>query len=96
MKFENSVLAYEAALQGIGTAMGIRVLVEQYLRSGSLVAPFGPPLALDDGYYLLIPRGRQKPPALHGFRDWLRGSSKDAFLKAQGRWCRFGKGGAAE
>jgi LysR family transcriptional regulator, glycine cleavage system transcriptional activator len=71
MKFENSVLAYEAALQGIGTAMGIRVLVEQYLRSGSLVAPFGPPLALDDGYYLLIPRGRQKPPALHGFRDWL-------------------------
>jgi LysR family glycine cleavage system transcriptional activator len=71
MKFENSVLAYEAALQGIGVAMGVRVLVEQYLRSGSLVAPFGPPLALDDGYYLLIPRGRQRPPALRRFRDWL-------------------------
>jgi LysR family glycine cleavage system transcriptional activator len=71
MKFENSVLAYEAALQGIGVAIGIRVLVEQYLRSGSLVAPFGPPLALDDGYYLLIPRGRQQPPALRRFRDWL-------------------------
>jgi LysR family transcriptional regulator, glycine cleavage system transcriptional activator len=71
MKFENSVLAYEAALQGIGVAMGMRVLVEQYLRSGSLIAPFGPPLALDDGYYLLIPRGRQRPPALRRFRDWL-------------------------
>jgi LysR family glycine cleavage system transcriptional activator len=71
MKFENSVLAYEAALQGIGIAMGIRVLVEQYLHSGSLVAPFGPPLALDDGYYLLIPRGRQRPPALQHFRNWL-------------------------
>jgi LysR family transcriptional regulator, glycine cleavage system transcriptional activator len=71
MKFENSVLAYEAALQGIGVAMGVRVLVEQYLRSGSLVAPFGPALALDDGYYLLVPRGRQRPPMLRHFRDWL-------------------------
>jgi LysR family glycine cleavage system transcriptional activator len=71
MKFENSVLAYEAALQGIGIAMGVRVLVEQYLRSGSLIAPFGPALILDDGYYLLIPRGSQRPPALRRFRDWL-------------------------
>ena len=71
MKFENSILAYEAALQGIGIAIGVRVLVEQYLRSGSMVAPFGPPLALDDGYYLLIPRGRKRPPALRHFRDWL-------------------------
>lgn len=71
MKFENSILAYEAALQGIGVAMSMRILVEQYLRSGSLVAPFGPALALDDGYYLLIPRGRQWPPILRHFRDWL-------------------------
>ena len=71
MKFENSILAYEAALQGIGVAMGMRVLVEQYLRSGSLIAPFGPALALDDGYYLLIPRSRQRLPILRHFRDWL-------------------------
>jgi LysR family transcriptional regulator, glycine cleavage system transcriptional activator len=71
MKFENSILAYEAALQGIGVAMGMRVLVEQYLRSGSLIAPFGPALALDDGYYLLIPRSRQRSPILRHFRDWL-------------------------
>ena len=51
--------------------MGMRVLVEQYLRSGSLIAPFGPALALDDGYYLLIPRGRQRPLILQRFRDWL-------------------------
>ena len=50
--------------------MGVHVLVEQYLRSGSMVAPFGPPLALDDGYYL-PPRGRKRPPALRHFRDWL-------------------------
>lgn len=71
MKFENSILAYEAALQGIGVAMGVRVLVEQYLHSGSMIAPFGPALPLDDGYYLLIPRGRKRSPALGHFRDWL-------------------------
>ena len=31
LKFENSVLAYEAALQGMGVAIGVRILVEQYL-----------------------------------------------------------------
>jgi LysR family glycine cleavage system transcriptional activator len=71
MKFENSILAYEAALQGIGVAMGMRVLVEQYLRSGSLIAPFSLSLPLDDGYYLLIPRGRRQPLILKHFRDWL-------------------------
>ena len=50
--------------------MGVRVLVEQYLRSGSLVAPLGAALPLDDGYYL-IPRGRQPSPALGQFREWL-------------------------
>ncbi len=71
LKFENSVLAYEAALQGIGLAMGVRVLVEPYLRLGSLVAPFGPGLRLDSGYYLVRPEGRPMSPALRHFRAWL-------------------------
>jgi LysR family glycine cleavage system transcriptional activator len=71
LKFENSVLAYEAALQGIGIAMGVRVLVAQYLRLGSLVAPFGHTVPLGIGYYLLTPRGRPLPTGLRHFHDWL-------------------------
>lgn len=71
LKFENSVLAYEAALQGIGVAMGVRVLVDQFLRLGSLVAPFEHVLPLDTGYYLVIPRGRPMSVALRDFRRWL-------------------------
>ena len=83
MKFENSILAYEAALQGIGVVIGVRVLVEQYLRSGSLVAPFGPALALDDGYYLLIPRGKRRPPYTAAFpRLVARGGCEDGFLNS--------------
>ena len=85
LKFENSVLAYEAALQGIGIAMGVRVLVAQYLRLGSLVAPFAHTLPLDLGYYLLTPRGRSLSPAMRHFRDWLReeiGSEVDASARS--------------
>jgi LysR family glycine cleavage system transcriptional activator len=71
LKFENSVLAYEAALQGIGVAMGVRVLVSEYLRLGSLVAPFGHVLELDLGYYLLMPKNRRPSPAMKAFRNWL-------------------------
>lgn len=72
LKFENSVLAYEAALQGIGVAMGVRVLVAQHVRLGSLVAPFGHVLPLDLGYYLLLPQERRASRAVKAFRDWLR------------------------
>jgi LysR family glycine cleavage system transcriptional activator len=71
LKFENSVLAYEAALQGIGVAMGVRVLVSEYLRLGSLVAPFDHVLTLDLGYYLLMPKNRRASPAMRAFRNWL-------------------------
>ena len=100
MKFENSILAYEAALQGIGVAMGVHVLVEQYLRSGSMIAPFGPPLPLDDGYYLLIPRGRKRSPALGHFRDWLleeaaRDRQLDGWAGGVLRWIVGSRGYAA-
>jgi LysR family transcriptional regulator, glycine cleavage system transcriptional activator len=71
LKFENSVLAYEAALQGMGVAIGVHILVEQYLRVGSLIAPFGPAVPLNSGYYLLTPRGRPTSPMLRNFRNWL-------------------------
>jgi len=78
IKFENSAMSYEAAVQGIGVAMGMRVLVETYLRSGELVAPFDHVLTLNDGYYLIWPRNRQETPALRTFRAWLSEYSRSA------------------
>lgn len=71
MKFENSAMAYEAALQGAGIAIGIRVLVDSYLASGELVAPFGHVHRLQDGYYLLYPAGAAQSQAFQAFREWL-------------------------
>lgn len=65
-------MAYEAAIQGLGCAIGIRALVERYLASGVLVAPFGALThTLPGGYYLVRPKGRIEPPALRIFRTWL-------------------------
>ncbi|SPA33159.1 Transcriptional regulator [Cupriavidus taiwanensis] len=71
MRFENSAMAYEAALQGAGIAIGIRVLVESYLASGALVAPFDYVHRLDGGYYLIYPSTARPSRTLALFRDWL-------------------------
>ncbi|MCD0505204.1 LysR substrate-binding domain-containing protein [Bordetella petrii] len=71
LKFENSAMAYEAAIQGVGCAIGIRALVGRYLDSGALVAPFALTHTLPGGYYLVRPKGRRESPALRIFRAWL-------------------------
>lgn len=71
LKFESSTLAYEAARQGSGVAMGIAVLVDSDLASGALVSPFGQPVRLPGGYYLVRPRDRPASAAMGTFRTWL-------------------------
>lgn len=71
-KYESSVLAYQAAIEGQGVAMAQRALVQGELAAGTLVAPF--PLQLDMGrwtYYLIYPQSRLRNPAFRVFRDWL-------------------------
>jgi LysR family transcriptional regulator, glycine cleavage system transcriptional activator len=72
LKFESSALVYEAALQGLGVAIGIEVLIQNNLREGSLVAPFAARHVLDEGYYLIWPKDRQPARGLRLFHAWLR------------------------
>lgn len=71
-KFDTTMLAYHAALQGHGILVGHRALFEDDLQAKRLVQPFGP--ALDQGqttYYLVYPRSRLRNPAFRRFRNWL-------------------------
>ena len=76
LKFENSALSYEAALQGIGVAIGVRVLVEQNLRDGVLVAPVPFSHRVPGGYYLVHPDHIVPSPALRAFKLWLIGLAR--------------------
>lgn len=72
LKFESSALAYEAALQGLGVAIGIEVLIQKDLENGLLVAPFKERHVLDEGYYLIWPKDRKPSQSLSLFHAWLQ------------------------
>ncbi|VTU27002.1 Gcv operon activator [Variovorax sp. RA8] len=72
MKYETSLLAYQAAAEGHGVAMAQKAFVERELASGSLVAPFD--FILDRAahtYYFVWPADRRESSALTAFRLWL-------------------------
>ncbi|VCU71678.1 Glycine cleavage system transcriptional activator [Pigmentiphaga humi] len=70
-KFESSAMAFEAAIQGAGVALGVRVLVEHYISAGVLVAPFSHVHTIAGGYYLARSATRPSSRALNTFREWL-------------------------
>jgi DNA-binding transcriptional LysR family regulator len=46
-------------------------LIEQEVAAGQLIVPFGPPLALETGYWLVWRRGPGTTRPLTAFRTWL-------------------------
>lgn len=73
MKYETSLLAYQAAIEGHGVAIAQKALVEKELADGSLVMPFD--FILDEGrrtYYFVWPARRRPSLALSAFREWLK------------------------
>ncbi|MYZ45197.1 transcriptional regulator GcvA [Schauerella aestuarii] len=73
MKYESSVLAYEAALEGYGVAIAQKALVSKELQDGRLVMPFELSVDLGDStYYFLLPeQPRRRSPELEIFRRWV-------------------------
>ncbi|MDE2289485.1 MAG: LysR family transcriptional regulator [Burkholderiales bacterium] len=72
MRYETSLLAYQAAIEGHGVAIAQKALVEKELADGTLAVPFGP--TLDRGaytYYFAWPAGKRQSAALRAFREWL-------------------------
>lgn len=70
-RFESSSMSYQAALQGLGVAIGQRFLVEDDLRSGLLVAPLDLHVHSDETYYFMSSPRYAGTPRLELFREWL-------------------------
>ena len=70
-KFESSALAYDAAAEGLGIAMGEKNLIGDDLRKGRLVAPWAISQRHPEGFYLIYQRRAQSAPVLREFRDWI-------------------------
>lgn len=70
-RFDQSVLTLEAAVQGLGIAMGRTPIVDQKLASGVLVAPFSERLQSSGGYWLEVKADPLSRPHVEQFRHWL-------------------------
>lgn len=71
MTFSSSVLTWQAAINGLGTAIGQSALLVEELESGQLVRPFAMPLHRDKAYYLVRPKVQRELRKVAVFRDWL-------------------------
>jgi LysR family glycine cleavage system transcriptional activator len=79
-KYDSSILAFRAAIDGFGVVATPRVLIEDDLSAGRLVqvGDYG----IDRGsftYYLIFPQDRLRNPVFRNFRKWLVESSTASF-----------------
>ena len=62
----------QAALKGMGVALGHSLLIAPYLERGTLVGLFEPPVEAPARYFLAIAPGSGEKPEARAFLDWLR------------------------
>jgi len=71
LTLEHFYLTIQAAVDGLGVAMGPTALVADEIEAGRLIAPF-PSLALPArSYCWYLPTEKAADPAVLAFRDWL-------------------------
>jgi LysR family glycine cleavage system transcriptional activator len=70
-KFQNTPLALEAAMTGMGVAIANRAFVADHLRDGRLVIPFDRDLPSESAYYLIYPKQGLQRPSARAFRQWV-------------------------
>jgi LysR family glycine cleavage system transcriptional activator len=71
IKLENSALAYQAAIDGLGVVIAQRSFVLDDLGARRLVAPLPLEVPGDGSYYWCYPAERAKSEAVSAFEQWL-------------------------
>lgn len=69
--FSDSSMSINAAVDGLGVALGRIALAVGDLEAGRLVKPFELSLPTDFGYFIVYPERRAERPKIIAFRDWL-------------------------
>jgi LysR family glycine cleavage system transcriptional activator len=74
LSFDLILMTVQAAIDGLGVALGRTTYVEGDIAKGRLVVPFKMSLPADAGFYLVSPQARAESPKLSAFRQWLLAS----------------------
>jgi LysR family glycine cleavage system transcriptional activator len=70
-RFQSSVHAVQAAVQGEGVVLGRSALVADDLAAGRLIKPFTLSMPIDFAYYVVYPPQSAERPKIRAFRNWL-------------------------
>lgn len=73
LTFDQRLMALQAAMDGLGVALGYERIMEADLAAGRLVAPFTGVRYSEQpaGYYIVAPKETADMPKIARFRDWL-------------------------
>lgn len=71
LTFDLAFMTVQAAIDGLGVAMGHTAYVADDVANGRLVVPFNVSMP-SAGYYFVTPQDRPVTPKLKLFRDWLK------------------------
>jgi LysR family transcriptional regulator, glycine cleavage system transcriptional activator len=74
LSFDLILMTVQAAIDGLGVALGRTSYVEGDIAKGRLVVPFKIALPADAGFYLVSPQARAESAKLSAFRKWLLAS----------------------
>jgi LysR family transcriptional regulator, glycine cleavage system transcriptional activator len=77
LTFDLVLMTVQAAIDGIGVAMGRTSYVQGDIAKGRLVVPFKITLPVNAGFYLVSPEARPDLPKLAAFRQWLGASVRN-------------------
>ena len=66
----------QAALEGMGVALGHSLLIAPYLEDETLVALFEPPVEAPARYFLAVAPGSEDKPEARAFLNWLRAETQ--------------------
>jgi LysR family glycine cleavage system transcriptional activator len=72
LMFSEAALCINAAIAGVGVALGWDILLEHELRDGRLVRPFPQEVQADFGLWFVTPKNRGNDPKVSVFKSWMK------------------------
>jgi LysR family glycine cleavage system transcriptional activator len=85
LSFDQSFMAIQAAIDGLGVALGRTRYVEADIAAGRLVVPFDVVLPAAAGFYVVAPEETADTPKIALFRDWLvKSVARDSLTPSSG------------
>jgi LysR family glycine cleavage system transcriptional activator len=77
LELDHVYLQLQAAVDGLGVALGSLHLIEADIAAGRLVCPIAAPELRADDYQLIIRDDRLRDPAIKAFRSWILAAARE-------------------